>query len=73
MIIGQPLLVGLSSVKWSRATLTVSHPHRPEPVVKQPWAFLQGEAVPDVVVPRVGELMDMGGVDDAARRDGHRR
>jgi hypothetical protein len=39
---------------------------RPEPVVKEAMRVLaKRETVPDVVVSRVGELMDVGGVDDA--------
>ena len=41
---------------------------RPEAVIEQPMGVLaESEAVPDVVVPGVGELVDVGGVDDAAR------
>src|SRR4051812_10074639 len=29
----------------------------------------EGNAIPDLVVPGIGELVDMGGVDDAARGD----
>ena len=41
---------------------------RPQPVVKEPMGVLaERETVPDVVVPRVGELMDVGGVDSQGR------
>ena len=45
---------------------------RPQAVIKQPMGVLaEGDAIPDVVIPGISELVDMRGVDDAARGDCH--
>src|SRR5215831_2990086 len=71
LVFGQRLLVGAVFGKKAQSDLHgVVLLDRPEPIVKEPMGVLaEGYPIPDVVVPRVGELMDMRGVDDRPRRD----
>ena len=61
VIIGQRFLVGAVF----REVVAGDHDRevvrdRPEPVVKEPMGVLaKGDAIPDVVVPRIGELVDV--------------
>ena len=44
---------------------------RPEAAVEEPVRILaQGQTIPRIVVARVRELVDVGGIDDAAAGDG---
>src|SRR5438477_2711787 len=71
VIAGQGLLVGTllrEMVAGDDDREVVSD--RPEPVIKQPVGVLaKCDAISDVVVPGIRELVDMGGVDEAARGD----
>src|SRR5262249_5725840 len=71
VVLPQPLLVrAVFGKPVARDQDLVIRTDRPQPFVEEPMAVLaQGQAVAQVVVPRIGELMNVRRIHDAGARD----